>query len=65
MRNLARYLALPQVLAVGGSWIAPRDLVAAGSLATIEARAREALQLVAQIRGPEAPAAAGATSDRT
>ena len=57
--NLARYLA------VGGSWIAPRDLVAAGHLATIEARAREALQLVAQIRGPEGPAAPGATSDRT
>ena len=65
MSNLARYLALPQVLAVGGSWIAPRDLVAAGNLETIEARAREALQLVAQIRVPEGPAAAVATSDRT
>jgi 2-dehydro-3-deoxyphosphogluconate aldolase/(4S)-4-hydroxy-2-oxoglutarate aldolase len=65
MSNLARYLAVPQVVAVGGSWIAPRDLIATGRLDAIEARAREAVQLVAQIRGPEGPAAAGATSDRT
>jgi 2-dehydro-3-deoxyphosphogluconate aldolase/(4S)-4-hydroxy-2-oxoglutarate aldolase len=64
MSNLARYLAVLQVVAVGGSWITPRDLVAAGSLDAIEARAREALRLVARLRGPEGPSAAGAGSDR-
>jgi 2-dehydro-3-deoxyphosphogluconate aldolase / (4S)-4-hydroxy-2-oxoglutarate aldolase len=49
--NLARYLALPNVLAVGGSWIAPPDLVAAGDLAAIGARAREAAALVRTARG--------------
>ena len=36
------YLALPNVLCVGGSWLAPLDLVAAGDWAAIERLAREA-----------------------
>jgi 2-dehydro-3-deoxyphosphogluconate aldolase / (4S)-4-hydroxy-2-oxoglutarate aldolase len=36
------YLALPNVVAVGGTWIAPRDLIAAGDFGTIEANAARA-----------------------
>ena len=40
--NAASYLALPNVAAVGGSWVAPAKLVAAGDWAAITALAREA-----------------------
>jgi 2-dehydro-3-deoxyphosphogluconate aldolase / (4S)-4-hydroxy-2-oxoglutarate aldolase len=43
--NAAAYLALPNVAAVGGSWIAPRDAVAAGDFARVTVLAREAAQL--------------------
>ncbi len=42
MRNARDYLALPNVPAVGGSWVAPRELVAKGNFAKITALAREA-----------------------
>jgi len=40
--NAGAYLALPNVLCVGGSWIAPREAIAAGDFARIEQLAREA-----------------------
>ncbi|MFA7666796.1 MAG: bifunctional 4-hydroxy-2-oxoglutarate aldolase/2-dehydro-3-deoxy-phosphogluconate aldolase [Burkholderiaceae bacterium] len=40
--NLADYLALPNVFAVGGSWLAPADAVAAGDWARITALAAQA-----------------------
>ena len=42
VRNAAGYLTLPNVACVGGSWIAPDDLVQAGRWDTIEMLAREA-----------------------
>jgi 2-dehydro-3-deoxyphosphogluconate aldolase/(4S)-4-hydroxy-2-oxoglutarate aldolase len=39
------YLALPNVVCVGGSWLAPPALVAAGDWRGIEARARDASAL--------------------
>jgi 2-dehydro-3-deoxyphosphogluconate aldolase/(4S)-4-hydroxy-2-oxoglutarate aldolase len=39
------YLALPNVLSIGGSWMVPRPLLAAGDWAAIEALAREAAAL--------------------
>lgn len=42
MSNAHDYLALPNVAAVGGSWVTPRDLVAKGEFAKITALAREA-----------------------
>jgi 2-dehydro-3-deoxyphosphogluconate aldolase/(4S)-4-hydroxy-2-oxoglutarate aldolase len=39
------YLRLPNVLCVGGSWVAPKDRVAAGDWAAIEALARAAAAL--------------------
>ncbi|MDK3074082.1 bifunctional 4-hydroxy-2-oxoglutarate aldolase/2-dehydro-3-deoxy-phosphogluconate aldolase [Sedimentitalea sp. JM2-8] len=43
--NAASYLALPNVLCAGGSWVAPADLMAAGDWAKIEALARAARAL--------------------
>ena len=43
--NAAEFLALPNVACVGGSWLAPADVLAQGDWARIEALAREAAQL--------------------
>jgi 2-dehydro-3-deoxyphosphogluconate aldolase/(4S)-4-hydroxy-2-oxoglutarate aldolase len=43
--NAATYLGLPNVLCVGGSWIATPELIAAGAWAEISARARAAAAL--------------------
>ena len=43
--NAAGYLALSNVLAVGGSWVAPPEAIAAGDFAGITARARVAAAL--------------------
>lgn len=43
--NAIAYLALPNVLAVGGSWVAPADAVAARDWAAIAALARSAAGL--------------------
>ncbi|MGX5801714.1 2-dehydro-3-deoxy-phosphogluconate aldolase [Bradyrhizobium sp. Arg314] len=44
-RNAADYLSLPNVVCVGGSWVAPDDLIKAGKWDEIEALAREASRL--------------------
>lgn len=43
--NARDYLALPNVICAGGSWVAPKDKVQAGDWAGIEALAREAARL--------------------
>ncbi len=48
--NTAEYLNSPLICAVGGSWIAPRSLIAAGNWDQIRANAREASGLVERIR---------------
>lgn len=45
LKNARDYLALSNTLCVGGSWVAPKDLVAAGDWAAITALAAEAAQL--------------------
>jgi 2-dehydro-3-deoxyphosphogluconate aldolase/(4S)-4-hydroxy-2-oxoglutarate aldolase len=45
LKNAASYLALPNVLCVGGSWVAPKEMVTAGDWAGITALAREAAAL--------------------
>jgi 2-dehydro-3-deoxyphosphogluconate aldolase/(4S)-4-hydroxy-2-oxoglutarate aldolase len=42
LANAASYLALPNVVCVGGSWVAPDELVNDGKWERIEALAREA-----------------------
>lgn len=44
-RNAATYLACPNVLAVGGSWVAPKDALMAGDFPRITALARDAAAL--------------------
>ncbi len=43
--NVNDYLALPNVVCVGGSWVASRDLVCKGDWAGVTSRAREAAAL--------------------
>ncbi|HEX2216420.1 MAG TPA: bifunctional 4-hydroxy-2-oxoglutarate aldolase/2-dehydro-3-deoxy-phosphogluconate aldolase [Xanthobacteraceae bacterium] len=45
--NAAAYLALPNVAAVGGSWVAPKEALASGDLARIRMLARDAAALKA------------------
>ena len=42
--NMSDYLSSPLISAIGGSWIAKRDLIAAQDWETIEANARQARQ---------------------
>jgi len=54
--SLPDYLAIPSVLACGGSWIAPRGDIAAGRFEVILARATAAVQAVRRARAvPGAP----------
>ncbi|HEU0198698.1 MAG TPA: bifunctional 4-hydroxy-2-oxoglutarate aldolase/2-dehydro-3-deoxy-phosphogluconate aldolase [Nevskiaceae bacterium] len=47
--NAAEFLVLPNVVCVGGSWVAPRALVAAHAWGDIERLARDAAALVYQM----------------
>lgn len=52
--NMTAYLADPAIIALGGSWIAPRDLIRKKDWKTIARNAREARQIVERIRKGEA-----------
>ena len=61
--NLAEYLAIPAVVAVGGSWMVPRDLVNSGAFAGTRPRGG-----VGTVLGPQpstAPAASASVSPAT
>ena len=45
MKNAAAYLALPNVVAVGGSWVAPAAAVGAGDFGRVTMLAKEAAAL--------------------
>lgn len=49
--NLADYLAVPEIVCCGGTWIVPKEALAAGDYAAIEALAKEAKELVQKLRG--------------
>jgi 2-dehydro-3-deoxyphosphogluconate aldolase/(4S)-4-hydroxy-2-oxoglutarate aldolase len=51
LATLGDWLAIPQVRAVGGTWIATRADIAAGNWDRIVANARAAVAAVARIRG--------------
>lgn len=51
LANLGNYLALPQVLCVGGSWLVPADAVKNRDWAQVAKLAREAREKVAELRG--------------
>lgn len=48
--NMAEYLALPKVPVVGGTWIAKKDLIAAGKWDVIAENAKDAVARVAALR---------------
>jgi 2-dehydro-3-deoxyphosphogluconate aldolase/(4S)-4-hydroxy-2-oxoglutarate aldolase len=48
--NAPAYLSLPNVAAVGGSWVAPKSLIDAGDWPAIESLAREALTRLAPLQ---------------
>ncbi|MFP4152981.1 MAG: bifunctional 4-hydroxy-2-oxoglutarate aldolase/2-dehydro-3-deoxy-phosphogluconate aldolase [Alkalispirochaeta sp.] len=50
-KNLAEYLALRNVAAIGGSWIVPSDAIAAGDFAVVTRLSRDAIAQVKEIRG--------------
>ncbi len=49
--NLAEYLAIPSVIACGGSWLTPADKIAAGNFDAITALATEAVDIARKARG--------------
>ncbi len=49
--NLADYLAVPSVLACGGSWLTPADAVSAGDYDRLTALATEAVSIARKARG--------------
>ena len=51
--NLAEYLRLPMVAACGGSWLAPRRLIASGDFDEIERLVAETVAIVRSVRGDE------------
>lgn len=46
--NLADYLAVPAVLACGGSWLTPADAIASGDYEQLTTLAKEAVRIAAQ-----------------
>lgn len=50
LKNLGDYLALPQVICVGGSWLVPADAIASGDWKRIATLAREAREAFAALR---------------
>ncbi len=49
-KNLTSWLSDPLISALGGSWLAPKDLIARGDWAAIEAIAREATGSIESLR---------------
>ena len=65
--NLQPYLARSAVLAVGGSWMVPRQLIADRDWSQVTRLARDAARLAAQSGPPRLPAplATGSPGERT
>ena len=51
LANVADYLAVPEIVCCGGTWIVPKDALAADDWAAIEKLAADAAALVRKIRG--------------
>ena len=51
LSNVADYLAVPEIICCGGTWIVPKDALANGDWAAIEKLASDATALVKSMRG--------------
>ena len=49
--NVGDYLAVPEIVCCGGTWLVPKDALAAGDWAAIGKLAAEAAAIVARLRG--------------
>ena len=49
--NVEEYLAVPEIVCCGGTWIVPKDALAAGDYGAIEKLAAEAAGIVRKVRG--------------
>ena len=49
--NLAEYLAVPSIIACGGSWLTPSDAIAARDFAAITKLAEKAIEIARKARG--------------
>jgi len=49
--NLGEFLAVPAVLACGGSWLTPKDAIAAGNFDKITELSREAVAIARTVQG--------------
>ena len=50
LANMEKYLSLPEVFAIGGSWLATREQIASGNWKAVSEQARAALTQAAKIR---------------
>ena len=50
LANVADYLAVPEIVCCGGTWIVPKDALASGDWAAIEKLAADAAALVRKVR---------------
>lgn len=50
-RDVADYLAVPEIVCCGGTWIVPKDALAADDWTAIEKLAADAAALVRRLRG--------------
>ena len=50
LSNVEDYLAVPEIVCCGGTWIVPKDALAAGDFAAIETLAADASSLVGKMR---------------
>ena len=51
LTNVADYLAVPEIVCCGGTWIVPKDALKSGDFATVERLAREASAQAAELTG--------------
>ena len=51
LSNVGDYLAVPEIVCCGGTWIVPKDALASGDWAAIEKLASDASELVRRLRG--------------
>ena len=49
--NVGDYLSVPEIVCCGGTWLVPKDALAAGDWAAIGELAAEAAAIVARLRG--------------
>ena len=51
LANVGDYLAVPEIVCCGGTWLVPKDALAVGDWTRIETLAKEAAALVKKLRG--------------